>query len=49
LEKTKQQKQQEWLAQVKSNPANESVPFIPWDDECDLPKADEETIKKRTE
>jgi hypothetical protein len=49
LQKSKEQKQKEWLDQVKNDPANEKQPFIPWDDECDLPKPDEEAIKKKTE
>ena len=34
---------------MKSDPANEKEPFIPWDDECALPAPDEEAIKKRSE
>ena len=45
----KETRQKEWLNQIKSNPKNEEKPFIPWDDECALPKPDEEAIKKRTE
>jgi hypothetical protein len=37
---TKQQKQQEWLNQMKSSNEPEKAPFIPWAEECDLPKPD---------
>lgn len=49
IQAEKETRQKEWLEQIKSNPKNEDKPFIPWDDECALPKPDEEAIKKRTE
>jgi hypothetical protein len=49
IQAEKEIRQKEWLNQIKSNPKNEDKPFIPWDDECALPKPDEEAVKKRTE
>ena len=49
IQAEKEIRQKEWLKDIKSDPKNEDKPFIPWDDECALPKPDEEAIKKRTE
>ena len=49
LQMKKQQKQQEWLNSVKAANGEEKAPFIPWDDECELPKPDAEAISKRLE
>lgn len=49
LQAAKHQKQQEWLEQVKTSTDNEKKPFIPWDEDCELPKPDEEQVLKRTE
>jgi uncharacterized damage-inducible protein DinB len=39
----KEKRQKEWLQQVKQE-QQEEKPFIPWDDECELPKPDQETL-----
>ena len=48
MQQEKEKRQKEWLQQVKEQ-EQEEKPFIPWDDECELPKPDEETLQRRQE